>query len=675
MTGLPFTAVVGHDDVRRALLLAAIDPGLGGVLLTGEKGTAKTTLVRGLAALLPELMVVEGCRFSCAPEDPDPGCPDGPHPAGAPAQLRPARLVELPLGAGDDRITGSLDVAKVLGGASTAEAFTPGLLAAAHRGVLYVDEVNLLPDALVDLLLDAAATGRVTVEREGLSVRHAARFVLVGTMNPEEGELRPQLLDRFGLSVPVVASSDPVERAAAVRVRLSYDGDPAAAAVMHAAAERAVAASVVAARAVLPAVRLDDEQLLRVTRACAALGVDGLRGDLVTSRAAMALAAWDGRDAVTPADVREAARLALPHRRRRGPFDSPSLAPGELDDALGPADQGPDEEPEPPAGGPPDDREAPQPQSQPGSGSGSPGEQPAPAPADAGEEQASPATQPSRATAPDAAYTPRHLQTVTPHAGTAGRRSRGTTASGRPVASIGHPTRPELLPTLRAAAPHQHARGRSGAALVLGAGDLRRAVRTGRTANLVVVAVDTSGSMAARRRTRAVTTAVLSLLTDAYRRRDRVAVISFRGATASTVVPPTGSVEVAAARLADLPVGGRTPLAAGLREARDLIRRERRRDPSRAPLLVVITDGRATDGRGTARAGDVAAAANALARLGVSAVVVDAEDGPVRLRLAADLAGRLGAELIALPDLAAADSTRRDAATTRLADVVSRRAA
>ena len=198
---MPFSAVVGQDDARLALLLGAVDPGIGGVLLSGEKGTAKTTLVRGLAALLPGITVVAKCRFSCDPAAPDPGCPDGPHPPGVAAQYRAARLVELPLGATEDRVTGSLDVPRVLAGAPTAEAFAPGLLAAAHRGILYVDEVNLLPDHLVDVLLDAAATGTATVEREGVSLRHACRFLLVGTMNPEEGELRPQLQDRFGLCV------------------------------------------------------------------------------------------------------------------------------------------------------------------------------------------------------------------------------------------------------------------------------------------------------------------------------------------------------------------------------------------------------------------------------------------------------------------------------------------
>ncbi|MGH3863474.1 ATP-binding protein, partial [Actinokineospora sp.] len=224
MSGYPFSAVVGHDDLRLALLLNSVHPGIGGVLVRGEKGTAKSTIVRALAALLPEASVVAGCRFSCDPERPDPHCPDGPH-VDADDDTRPARLVELPVGATEDRLIGSLDLERAL--TEGVRAYQPGLLAAAHRGVLYVDEVNLLHDHLVDLLLDAAAMGRAHVEREGVSVSHAASFLLVGTMNPEEGELRPQLLDRFGLAVEVRAARDVDTRVEVVRRRLAFEDDPA----------------------------------------------------------------------------------------------------------------------------------------------------------------------------------------------------------------------------------------------------------------------------------------------------------------------------------------------------------------------------------------------------------------------------------------------------------------
>src|SRR5690348_4218437 len=331
-TAFPFAAIAGMDDLKLALLLNAVSPAIGGVLVRGEKGTAKSTLVRGLAELLPPVDAVEGCRFSCDPGAPDPGCPDGPHSGDAGRSSRPARLAELPVGATEDRLAGSLDIERAL--TAGVAAFEPGLLAAAHRGILYVDEVNLLHDHLVDLLLDAAALGVNYVEREGVSVRHAARFLLVGTMNPEEGELRPQLLDRFGLTVEVRASREPAERAEVVRRRLAYEADPDGFAQRWLAADKETAARIAEARALLHRVELPDAELLRITRICAAFEVDGMRADLVTARAATALAAWNGRTVVDAEDVRQAAALALPHRRRRHPFDAPGLDQQRLDEAM-----------------------------------------------------------------------------------------------------------------------------------------------------------------------------------------------------------------------------------------------------------------------------------------------------------------------------------------------------
>ncbi|MEU4775464.1 ATP-binding protein, partial [Micromonospora sp. NPDC023644] len=349
MTTYPFSAVLGMDDMRLALLLNAVSPAIGGVLVRGEKGTAKSTAVRALAALLPPVDRVAGCRFACDPTAPDPSCPDGPHPAAPPAERWPARLVELPVGAAEDRVVGSLDLEKALG--EGVRAFEPGLLAAAHRGVLYVDEVNLLHDHLVDLLLDAAAMGRCHVEREGVSVSHASRFLLVGTMNPEEGELRPQLLDRFGLTVEVGASRDPAVRVEVVRRRLAADADPAGFAARWADADAQVARRVAAARQRLEHVLLPDAALRQIAEVCAAFDVDGMRADIVTARTALAHAAWHGRDAVTVEDVRVAARLALPHRRRRNPFDAPGLDDKRLDEAL---DRAGDDDPDDDPGGGPD---------------------------------------------------------------------------------------------------------------------------------------------------------------------------------------------------------------------------------------------------------------------------------------------------------------------------------
>ena len=651
ITAYPFSAVVGMDDLKLALIVNAVSPVVGGVLLRGEKGTAKSTVVRALAALLPDVAVIEGCRFSCDPSAPDAECPDGPHRIGGSATTRSARLVELPVGASEDRVVGSLDLERAL--TEGVRAYQPGLLAAAHRGVLYVDEVNLLHDHLVDLLLDAAALGTSYVERDGVSVRHAARFLLVGTMNPEEGELRPQLLDRFGLTVEVAASRDPGERAQVVRRRLDYEADPDGFAAAWAGEDAALADRIAAARTRLPAVVLGDPALRQVTSVCAAFDVDGLRADLVTARAAVALAAWAGRDAVTAEDVRQAALLALPHRRRRNPFDAPGLDEQQLDEVLADA-AGPDDEP-PPGGG--------QPSSVSSSPTESDGREPASSPPGAGDSAPSSGSMaPPPEQAPVSAGTPYRVRTLTAARtaasiradAPAGRRGRSTGDAGRTIRArrpTGRLSALHLTATVASAAPHQRARGRRGPGIVLHRDDLREPVRAGREGNLVLFVVDASGSMAARQRMRAVKEAALSLLVDAYQRRDRVGMVTFRGTGAEVVLPPTSSVEVGAARLAALPTGGRTPLAAGLLRAAEVLRVERMRDPRRRPLVVLLTDGRATAGGDAG--GDALRAADHLARSGAASIVVDCESGPVRLGLAPRLAVALGGECLRLDELAA----------------------
>ncbi|CAD5935547.1 MULTISPECIES: putative cobaltochelatase [unclassified Streptomyces] len=659
-TPYPFTAIVGQDDLRLGLLLNAVSPAVGGVLVRGEKGTAKSTAVRALAALMPEVSVVPGCRFSCDPASPDPACPDGPH-AEAAGVSRAARTVELPVGASEDRLVGALDIERAL--SEGVKAFEPGLLADAHRGILYVDEVNLLHDHLVDLLLDAAAMGASYVEREGVSVRHAARFLLVGTMNPEEGELRPQLLDRFGLTVEVAASRDTDERVEVVRRRLAYDDDPEGFAARWAAEETALRERIAAARALLPRVVLGDGVLRQIAATCAAFEVDGMRADIVMARTATALAAWAGREEVTADDVRQAALLALPHRRRRNPFDAPGLDEDKLDqtldEAAGDEGQGNDDDPDPgPDGGgdggggggvPPQadgDRTPPQ-----GSeGDDTPSQAPDSAP-DAPGRSAGAEQQPVAAAEP---FRTKMLSVPGLGEGAAGRRSRARTAHGRTTGAVrpqGALTKLHLSATVQAAAPHQRARGRSGRGLVVRRDDLRQATREGREGNLVLFVVDASGSMAARQRMSAVKGAVLSLLLDAYQRRDKVGLVTFRGKEAEVALPPTSSVDAAAARLESLPTGGRTPLAAGLLKAHDVLRVERLRDPSRRPLLVVVTDGRATGGP------EPVALAGRAARLhqaeGTASVVVDCESGYVRLGLAGELARELGGTAVTLDELRA----------------------
>ncbi|MFI5779939.1 magnesium chelatase subunit D family protein [Nocardia sp. NPDC051570] len=623
--GFPFSAIVGQERLQLALILCAVHPAIGGVLVRGEKGTAKSTVVRALAQLLPPVVDERG--------------------------ERPARLVELPVGATEDRVVGSLDLERVLRDGE--QAFRPGLLAAAHHGVLYVDEVNLLHDHLVDVLLDAAAMGRVHIERDGVSHSHPARFVLVGTMNPEEGELRPQLLDRFGLTVDVVASRDVDVRMAVVRRRLDYEADPADFAARYGESDYEVAQRIRAARDRIGEVSLDDVELRRIAALCAAFDVDGMRADLVVARTATAHAAWRGSDCVTAEDVRIAAELALPHRRRRDPFDEPGISEDQLDEAMrqaaeeaaraesprgaadqesaredGSEDDGSGEFDDGPEG--PDD-----PEGGPDSPEGGPG----------GGARDGRAGQPANSVA-----RPPRWEIPGVGEGAPGRRSRAHTRSGRVVRSTADTAGGlHLLGTVFAAAPHQQARGRIIGPLALEAGDLRGAYREGREGNLVVFVVDASGSMAARDRLSAVTGAIVALLRDAYQRRDKVAVITMRGAEAELVLPPTSSVDIAVRRLADLRTGGKTPLAQGLLKAREIVRRERVRDPQRRPMLVLLTDGRATGGSDPVPRARVAA--RALAADGVTGVVIDCERGMIRLGLAADLARDLRATYLQLAEL------------------------
>jgi magnesium chelatase subunit D len=458
-----------------------------------------------------------------------------------------------------------------------------------------------------------------------------------------------------------------------VRRRLAYEADPAGFGLSWAGTDAELAVRIAAARERLPHVVLGDAALLQIAHVCAAFDVDGMRADLVTARTAVALAAWHDRTDVTAEDVRQAALLALPHRRRRNPFDAPGLDEQALDDALAEAEadaaaeaeaeNGPDDDPGPPegpGGGAPTDDTGPPPSAEPDPGADDPppgAADPQPDP----RQDAPPGPGAAPEQAPVAAADPYRTRLFTvPGIGTGalGRRSAAETTQGRTVRARtprGRLHGLHFAATLRAAAPHQRARGRTGAGLVLHTDDLREAVKRGREGNLVLFAVDASGSMAARQRMGAVKGAVLSLLFDAYQRRDKVGLVTFRGRGAELALPPTSSVEAAVARLDALPTGGRTPLAAGLLKAADVLRIERLRDPARRALLIVVTDGRATQGVGAKAdpVDDARAAARFLAATGVAAIVVDCENGHIRLGLAGTLAGDLGGVAVRLDELSA----------------------
>jgi magnesium chelatase subunit I len=318
----PFAAIVGQDELKRALLLCIVDPTIGGVMIMGHRGTGKSTAVRALAALLPPIERVAGCAYNCDPKRPSPDCP---HCAKLPKSRLEAvagavPVVDLPLGATEDRVVGALDVERAL--TEGVQAFAPGLLAGANRGFLYIDEVNLLEDHLVDLLLDVAASGVNIVEREGISLKHPAQFVLVGSGNPEEGDLRPQLLDRFGLHARIITLTDVAARVEIVRRRRAYDTDPAAFALAWQPEEDKLRDQLTKARARLRKVKLTDATMEAAARLCVALAVDGHRGELTLCRAALAAAALAGRASTLPSDVASVALLALRHRLRKDPLES-----------------------------------------------------------------------------------------------------------------------------------------------------------------------------------------------------------------------------------------------------------------------------------------------------------------------------------------------------------------
>ncbi len=322
----PFSAIVGQDEMKLALLIAAVDPGVGGVMVFGDRGTGKSTAVRAMPGVLPPMPAVAGCRYGCDPSANGARCDECHAREAAGERLRQHRVaapvVDMPLGATEDRLVGALDLERAL--ALGEKRFEPGLLARAHRGFLYIDEVNLLEDHLVDLLLDVAASGVNVVEREGLSVRHPARFVLVGSGNPEEGDLRPQLLDRFGLSVEVKTPTDLGQRIEVIRRRDAFDRHPAEFTAEWCAADLKVRRRLERARKLVDDIMLGDESLILATRLCQQLGTDGLRGELTLMRAARAAAALDGARSVTPAHLRRVAPLSLRHRLRRNPLDDTS---------------------------------------------------------------------------------------------------------------------------------------------------------------------------------------------------------------------------------------------------------------------------------------------------------------------------------------------------------------
>ncbi|MEA5407654.1 VWA domain-containing protein [Haloarculaceae archaeon H-GB2-1] len=684
---------MGQAELKEALLAVAANDALDGLLVRGEKGTAKSTAVRALTDLLPPQEAIADCPYGCPPDDPDGQCDDCRDREDPPVEERPVPLVTLPLGATRERVVGTLSVEKALDGDPE---FDPGLLARANRGILYVDEVNLLDDHLVDVLLDAAASGVNRVERDGVSVTHPADFTIVGTMNPEEGDLRPQLRDRFALQATVVGCQDVEDRVAIIEQALDRDAAASARdAYDHDAETADLRETLRTASALVDDVELPADFAADIAELCRDAGVDGHRADIATARAAMTFAALDDRPKVLESDVRKAAELTLPHRLQSKPFeDTPDpedvlddhfddeegdgederdaddgddgeddADAEEDDDAEGEADDSGNEQSpsEDDAEGDGDDAEGDgEDEQEADEGDGEDddrGSQPAPSPSGAemddegdGEDQENDSDDgdesgeseeqqegaplipgQSRAEVGEA----RAPDIDSPEAddrdgGTASGGSRSTVQAS--ASNEGARVRTEQAGTddaIDAAASVRAAASRG--STTIQSRDLRRSVRAGDTSALVVFAVDASASMRGPMRT--AKGVAIDLLQDAYEQRDEVALVAFAGEDAEVLLPPTDSVTLAARHLKELPTGDRTPLPAGMQAAGEVIDRA---DPD-VGIVVLVTDGRPNTAEGSPTA-QTRRAAKQLASQDAHVVVVDAGRDGDRSALTADIA-------------------------------------
>jgi magnesium chelatase ATPase subunit I len=693
----PFAALVGQDEMRLALLLNAIDASIGGVLIMGHRGTGKSTAVRALADLLPPVQKARDCLYGCDPQDQSGLCADCRERLSAGLELARVSaavpVVDLPLGATEDRVCGTINIERAL--KDGVKVFEPGLLARANRGFLYIDEVNLLEDHLIDLLLDVAVTGRNSVEREGISIEHPARFVLIGSGNPEEGELRPQLLDRFGLHVEVRTEMELDRRVQIIIAREAFERDPATFLAEVEAEQSSLRRKLIKARKNLRQVNLAYALLRRIAELCLQLRVDGHRGELTIARAARSLAALEGRRAVNETDVRRVAVISLRHRLRRDPLEQ-TTGGSRIEQALDQLFPHPQTGDTPPRGsqdgqnqnGEHDDNSANDARSKASTPNASNASSAATLPSNpSNHARTGSATRRSdeKRRAPTAQIAPlpdvseprqdanaRQSRTNKNKTLSAQRREAGPTVYTalrgrytRSVATKSDGARIALDATLRAAVARNAARHETHEVIRNAAPlpDLRQLTPTlpdlrfksfkRKIGTLYIFAIDTSGSMALNRIGQA-KGALAGLLRQSYIRRDRVALVCFRDTCAEVLLPPSASVTRAARILDELCIGGPTPLAAGIHSALEIAKRARGQGTSRVVLLL-FTDGHANVSlcgevarNGPARAQIIWRELEQLGaesqRAGVAAIVVDTHNrftsGGEGERLADKLGGR-----------------------------------
>ena len=633
----PFSAIVGQEELKKALLLNAVNPRIGGMLVRGEKGTAKSTAVRALGELLPQQAESSGGKGTA--------------------------VVTLPLNATEEMVAGGIDFQETM--KQGQRVFQPGLLAKAHEGILYVDEVNLLDDHLVDIVLDAASSGENRVEREGITLVHPSMFVLAGTMNPEEGELRPQLLDRFGLCVEVQHESDPELRLTLMLRREEFDRDPDSFADSFLDQEERIGRSIFAARSLLFSIRMPSHLRGFISELCHNSNVAGHRADLVIEQAARANAALRGSTEVSVEDITTVASLALIHRRRDAspPPEEQQSEPEQKEEERNEGEQSQEEENEAPEEG----REN-QPQKEESDGDdGANSEE---------NESTQPENQPEEEMGDESEGSGNEqlfgvgpsfkVRSIVSPKDRKMRRGSGKRSRSRVSEKQGRYTK-SVMPrgsndialdaTLRAAAPFQRFRDNpNGMAVVLQKEDIREKIREKRLGNLLIFVVDASGSMGARGRMAASKGAVMSLLLDAYQKRDKLAMVSFRRDGAVANLPVTSSVELAARMLQEMPVGGRTPFSAGLVKGHEIAMNYLRKEPLGRPVVILVTDGKANRSIGDSKPLDEAfrISSNISKEERIRYLVIDTEEpGLVNFEIAHKIAGLLGASYYRIDDLRA----------------------
>ena len=617
---IPFTSIVGQDDMKFALILNAINPRIGGVLIRGDKGTAKSTAVRALADLLEKIQVVEDCPFNCDPGNAEDMC-DLCYEKSQSNQIKSVEkktpVVDLPLGATEDRVVGSLNVERAI--KEGIKALEPGILAACNRGILYIDEVNLLDDHVADVLLDSAAMGVNIVEREGVSVAHPSKFILVGTMNPEEGEIRPQLLDRFGLQVSVVGIEDVDQRMQIAKMAEAFDADPDGFAERNQGSQEEMKAKISQARKLLRQVSMSDDLLRSVASTCIDLGVKTHRAEIVITRTAKTIAAFDGRTEVNEEDIKKAMELALAHRMRSRPFEPPTLNKDKLEKSMQQHQHEHEHQHQNQNQNPKQQKQQEQQPQEPDENQ------------DTNQTQAAqPQEQVFKIGTPidtRAINMPRKRDRIARHK-TCGRRMNTLALRNR-----GRYLRQKMPQegkdiaidaTIRAAAPYQKVRFGPNAIKVKSE-DIREKERVGKTSAVVLFVVDASGSMGAMQRMESAKGAVLSLLMDSYQKRDKIGMVAFRGKEAELILPPCSSVDLALSRLQALPTGGKTPLSAGLSRGLQLLQGEIRKDQETKLMMVLISDGRANVGMGGKIRDELMEISEKSKLLGVHTIVIDTE--------------------------------------------------